>query len=213
MPNRFGLRHELITTLKVWRQRYYATRITHRTKVFGIGLSRTGTKSLHHALTYLGYRSEHFPAHLLKLVNGALTLDLDGVRHYEAMTDTVASAFYRELDQRFPGSKFILTVRDIDPWLRSCSAHFASMQAEPISASANAIRLLRMQLYGSEDFDAEKFRKAYQNHINQIKSYFDGRDDLLVIDICGGQDWLPLCRFLGVAPNGGAFPWANRRST
>lgn len=211
MTRRFGWNHELITAYKSMRHSLYRLRPTKRPKVFGIGLSRTGTKSLHRAFTHLGYRSEHFPTHLLRTSNGALALDLEGVRAYEAMTDTVASVFYQELDAYYPGSKFVLTVRDIDAWVRSCAAHFAPMDGEPASPAADRIRLLRQRAYGRTDFDARAFRAAYLRHIEAVTAYFRGRDDLLVIDICEGSGWEPLCRFLGVEPGAGAFPWANRR--
>lgn len=213
MTRRFGWNHELITAYKSMRHRLYRLRPTQRPKVFGIGLSRTGTKSLHRAFTHLGYRSEHFPAHLLRTSGGDLTLDLAGVRAYDAMTDTVASVFFRELDVYYPGSKFVLTVRDIDAWVRSCRAHFASMEGEPASPAADRIRLLRQRAYGRTDFDAGAFRAAYLGHVEAVKAHFHGRDDLLVIDICNGRGWEPLCRFLGIEPEAGAFPWANRRAS
>ena len=211
MTRRFGWNHELITAYKSMRHGLYRLRPTQRPKVFGIGLSRTGTKSLHRSLTHLGYRSEHFPAHLLRTSGGALTLDLEGVRAYEAITDTVASVFYQELDAHYPGSKFVLTVRDLDAWVRSCAAHFGSMDDEPVSPAADRIRLLRQRAYGRTDFDAAAFRAAYLRHVEAVTAYFRGRGDLLVIDICEGSGWAPLCRFLGIESEAGAFPWANRR--
>lgn len=211
MRRRFGLRHELLTAHKAIRHMFYAICATQRSKVFGIGLSRTGTKSLHRALKSLGYRSEHFPVHLLRTMDGVLSLDIEGVRHYEAMTDIVASVFYRQLDERFPGSKFILTVRDIDTWLHSCAAHFAPMDEEPASDVADNIRMLRLRAYGRTDFDAAAFRAAYLEHIETVQRHFHGRDNLLVIDVREGTAWESLCRFLGVESKDGTFPWANRR--
>jgi hypothetical protein len=211
LRQQFGLNHELITACKAIKHLYYAMRRPQRTKVFGIGLSRTGTKSLHRALKSLGYRSEHFPAHLLRTMDGMLTLDIEGVRHYEAMTDTVTSVFYRQLDEHFPESKFILTVRDVDAWLRSCAAHFAPMDKEPPSTAADKIRMLRLLAYGRTDFDAASFRTTYLEHIEEVQRYFRGRDNLLVIDVSEGNAWERLCRFLGVESKGEAFPWANRR--
>lgn len=211
MTRRFGLNHDVISAWKALRQMRYALSRTRKQRVFGIGLSRTGTKSMHQALRHLGYRSEHFPTHLLGVAGGNLTLDLDAVRHYEAITDTVASAFFRELDARYPDARFILTVRDIDAWLRSCAAHFASMDDEPAKGGAHKIRLLRQRIYGTVDFNPAMFRSAYLQHVEQVQAHFRGRDNLLVVDICNGEGWAPLCRFLGIETSSGAFPWANRR--
>ncbi|MBL0299362.1 MAG: hypothetical protein IPQ21_19985 [Betaproteobacteria bacterium] len=47
----------------------------------------------------------------------------------EALTDTPIPSFYRELDRRYPGAKFILTVRDMESWLLSCKRQFTAKLA------------------------------------------------------------------------------------
>ena len=81
--------------------------------IFGIGLSRTGTTSLHHALELLGYRSAPSSAALLDDQYDRL---LD---RYDAFTDNPIPFMYRDLDARYPGSKFILTTRPLAGWLAS----------------------------------------------------------------------------------------------
>jgi hypothetical protein len=66
-------------------------------KVFGIGLSKTGTTSLSAALAILGYRSKHFPK------------DEDFAR-YDAFSDITVAMKFKTLDRFFPGSQFIYTV-------------------------------------------------------------------------------------------------------
>ena len=75
-------------------------------KVFGIGLSKTGTTSLSAALAILGYRSKHFPK------------DEDFAR-YDAFSDITVAMKFKTLDRFFPGSQFIYTVRDEPAWLAS----------------------------------------------------------------------------------------------
>ena len=81
--------------------------------IFGIGLSRTGTTSLHHAFEILGIRSAPTSVALL------FDPDDEVLGLYEAFTDNPIPFLYQRLDARFPGSKFILTTRDLDDWLRS----------------------------------------------------------------------------------------------
>jgi hypothetical protein len=51
---------------------------------------------------------------------------------------------------------------------------------------------------------------VYETHVRNVLHYFSGRkDDLLVIDICGGEGWQPLCDFLQVPIPPRAFPHAN----
>jgi Sulfotransferase domain len=79
-------------------------------KVFGVGLSRTGTTSLHYALGFLGYRSIHFPPphQLRELLN-----------FYDAAVDTPVACVFKELAEAYPDARFVLTVRDMDSWLAS----------------------------------------------------------------------------------------------
>ena len=176
-----------------------------RPPVFGIGLSRTGTKSLHTALCMLGYRSDHFSTHLLRFQGDGVTLDFDGVAAYDALTDVTAAFFFRELAARFPHAKFILTLRDVDGWLHSCERHFATDKRVP-----QTLLRLRTLLYETTVYDPHRFRTAYLRHVAAVRQFFASRPhDLLEVDICGGTEWRPLCDFLGQPVPDRRFPWMN----
>jgi hypothetical protein len=157
-------------------------------KVLGIGLSKTATTSLHKALEHLGYKSGHMVS--------PLTFD-----NYDALSDVTVTVRYKELDKKYPGSKFILTIRaDLEAWLDSCARHFPkSIALRSTNPEAIAeIRYVRETLYGGFDFDRELWRTAYGRHMEDVGSYFANRArDLLVIDICAGEGWEKLCPFLG----------------
>lgn len=174
----------------------------HSGKVFGIGLSRTGTTSLAMALEVLGYRTKHAPLHVWDIAA------------HDATTDISVAARYRFLDRMFPGAKFILTVRDLARWLESCRDHWREQtQREsgiepPILASYREPEFL---VYGGFGFDAERFAAAYRRHEHEVREYFADRPgDLLVMDICGGDGWQPLLEFLGAGPDV-PFPCRNAR--
>src|SRR5215212_6804140 len=88
-------------------------------KVFGIGLSRTGTTSLTKALRILGYRAVHCPLSIVRFNGKGLQLSAEVVDRYDAFTDSPVARMYRELDYACPGSKFILTTRPIEKWMAS----------------------------------------------------------------------------------------------
>ncbi len=168
--------------------------MTKRDKIFGIGLSRTGTTSLTIALTMLGYNSKHFPT------------DWEDAEKYDALTDTPVTRAYKELDVKYPSSKFILTIREIDSWLESCRKYFALYDIEHLPER----RQLRMDLYNTIEFDREKFIEAYKRHHNDVLSYFkDRQEDLLIINICAGERWDKLCKFLNKPIPPFQFPRAN----
>lgn len=179
-----------------------------RAKVFGVGLSRTGTRSLHTALKRLGYRSDHFSTHLVEVEGSKISLDWHNVALYDALTDIIASLFFRDLDRFFPGSKFILTHRASDSWVRSCERHFLPLRTD---GSQRRLMALRTAMYGQAEFDAERFRAVYDHHNNAVRQYFGRRQgDLLELDLCANPSWERLCSFLDCPRPRTTFPWKNR---
>ncbi len=109
--------------------------------------------------------------------------------------------YYAQLDKRYPGSKFILTIRDQDSWLNSCRNHWWGRPAFGEEGRdedyMKVRRLLRAAVYGCYSFDDERFSWVYDLHVKNVRDYFAGRPEaLLELNICGGEEWEPLCRFL-----------------
>jgi Sulfotransferase domain len=193
-------------------------------KVFGIGLSRTGTTSLTVALKGLGYRAAHFPsdddtrrevtAHVRA---GTGPIELTILKELDALTDTPISCVYEGLDSGYPGSKFILTVRDRSSWLESCRVFWGRYPVVPVegahdSSMVQFVNLIRRHLYGATRFDKRLFATSYDRYVEGVRRHF--RDDparLLVMDICGGDGWDVLCPFLGLAIPEIPFPHEHRR--
>ena len=177
-------------------------------KIFGIGLSKTGTTSLARALGVLGYHVKDCLG-VSQYVHGDLasSVDMQVLQTYDAFTDTPMPSFFRELDRALPGSKFILTVRQADGWLASCKKQFNQKQAEKQGDAQNK---LFVDLYGTPVFDAEKFLAGYDRFTEQVIDYFKDRpNDLLVLDVAAGQGWEELCAFLNKPVPDLPFPKSN----
>jgi hypothetical protein len=177
-------------------------------KVFGIGLSRTGTKALAVAMTSLGIDTVHYHKATSKLLyNGIFKLPV--LEEYDAIADAQTIPFYPQLDKEYPGSKFILTVRDIDEWLKSTKKHFRGVEREDRSLKEiqySEAHLLRAAVYGTLVWDRDVFTQRYYAHRAAVMDYFKDRDDLLVLDICAGEGFEKLCPFLGVPVPDHRFP-------
>ncbi len=164
----------------------------NQAKIFGIGLSKTGTTSLATALALLGYRALH------------RVTDLTEIDELDAVTDELAT-IYPSLDARYPRSKFILTTREQRSWLKSCAHHFRRPLPEDDPSYAAV-----MQLYGTVEFDAEKFAAGYDRHQREVTAYFQKRPgDLLILDVCGEGGWKSLCAFLNRPVPDAPFPREN----
>ena len=82
-------------------------------KVFGLGLARTGTTSLHQAMGILGLRSAPDSIPLLE------SIDLDFLAAHDAFFDNPIPFRYEALDTVCPNSRWIITQRPVEEWLTS----------------------------------------------------------------------------------------------
>ncbi len=195
---------------------------TRPAKVFGIGLSRTGTTSLTQALQQLGYQAIHFPhddvtrAEVYRFfASPSQSLSLALLQEADALTDTPVCCLYQALDHAYPGSKFILTVREKYAWLASYQSHWhrhpSLFRERPEGFLAHYSHFLNHRLYGTQSADPQLLASAYDRYTAQVFEYFRERpEDLLVLDICGGDGWSKLAPFLGLAIPQLPFPWENR---
>jgi len=182
-----------------------------RERIFGIGLSKTGTTSLNYALLKLDYLSVHYPIKLIQYNGTVGKFDYLGARYYEALTDIAVIPFYKELDRYFPNSKFILTIReDKDDWLESVIREFGKKKAK-----TTMNKWMRRAVYGTDGSDREKLSEAYDKHLKDVTAFFsdDKEHKLLVLNICGGDGWDKLCDFLKRPCPNTPFPHANQTAT
>jgi hypothetical protein len=171
-------------------------------KIFGIGLGKTGTTSLHFALELLGFRSAHASTVLCEALNKEtrdhqpLLSSLES--QYDAFLDWPISYLYPYLDRRFPESKFILTVRDPKARYRSARRHIKEDRARRDEGLSYAWTGLAPK----KAFILEDAR-----YTAAVMSYFEGRSkDLLIIRIANGEGWGELCNFLGARVPSEPFP-------
>jgi hypothetical protein len=173
------------------------------TRIFGVGMQKTATTSLDAALKILGYDSAHWEsgkwamAILREMRKDGRSLTVE--KSY-ALCDLPIAILYKELDKAYPGSKFILTIRDDADWLESARLHWSYEHNKfrkdwDIWPAAN---LIHRATYGQKEFDAEIFLARYRRHNAEVMEYFANRPgDLLVMDMSCGAGWFELCSFLG----------------
>ncbi len=171
------------------------------TRIFGIGMHKTATTSLHHALGILGLDSAHWKsAHWAKAIWNEVraTGRSSTVEDNYCLSDLPIPLLYRELDTAYPNSKFILTIRDEDEWIESVRKHWSNdNEFNSAWATDPFTHQIHRELYGQKGFDRNVFLERYRRHNREVIKYFEGRpNDLLVMDMDEGGDWFKLCRFL-----------------
>ena len=169
-----------------------------KSKVFCIGFHKTGTKSVGQALRLLGYRvvgpsGAQNPA----IADQAVVMGLALATESDAFNDNPWPLLYKTLDTSFPGSRFILTVRDEDRWMQSGFTYFGTKDTP-----------MRRRIYGAGTPRGNEtaYLARYRRHNADVLDYFQGRDDLLVLDLERGHAWRELCNFLNVAAPYQPFP-------
>lgn len=173
-------------------------------KVFGIGAARTGTSSLGRAFVLLGFRHTSWDPALWDAFEHEDYEPIFSVAaRFESFEDGPwnGRGFYRELDDRFPGSKFVLTVRDQPSWRRSHERHFSA------NGACRIPERYRIADYAER---REQILRDYLARNQEVQTFFADRPgDLLVLDVVGGEGWNQLCPFLGLAPLARPFPHLN----
>ena len=165
-------------------------------KVFCIGFQKTGTSSMRDALRTLGYTVTGVfgrDVKLEELRRRYVEIGLEIAQRFDAVQDMPWPLMFRELDAAFPGSKFVLTLRDEDRWYHSIADHFGP----------NPYHLSQLS-YGDDAptpvGHEARYREVYAAHNAAVLAYFAHRPgDLLVMDLAKGDGWDKLCPFLGVA--------------
>ncbi len=188
-------------------------------KVIGVGLGRTGTASLSTALNLLGIRTRHFLDYKLHLLDYKVDEEVfcgdrlfAMLNHFQGIANGTGLP-YSEIDQKYPGSKFILTTRVKNAWLQS-KRRYAAVELENSSRldpeTKNSKGFIREKIYGSFEFDERRWLDAYERCVKAVLEYFKHRPaDLLLMDIPGGDGWEKLCPFLGLPVPPVPFPHEN----
>ena len=180
-----------------------------RPKVFGVGLMKTGTTSLAACFYRLGYRHRSYFPKLIRQINrGEYDEVWEVVDHYDSFEDHPWPELFRELDERYPDARFILTERrDSETWFGSLAAH-----AKRMGPTAE-----RWMIFGHGWPLSDKAAHVdyYESHNAAVKAHFAGRDDKLLV-VCWetGTTAADVARFLGHDPGPveGGTPNMNRSS-
>lgn len=151
-------------------------------KIFGVGLPRSGGQTLQKAL-----------AHLLP----GQVFHSPGKSWYKMGDDFAAAvevfAPIQYLLNHWPDAKFILNVRDINPWLESCKAVYSK------SGDWNN----PLWFHPLDQFQA--YHEAYiSERLSYLASYFPHQ--AIIWDITRTPSWEPLCKLLDVPVPDVEFP-------
>ena len=196
-------------------------------KVFGAGFGRTGTMSLKFALEKLRIGPCY---HMREVVSRPshikLWYDISRGEHpnwnrlfsgFNSAVDFPVCLFYKQLINKFPDAKFILTLRDFDTWYISTANTIYKVPAilpdwfekvvYPIRMFiVMQVNLIWVGLFKNNFSDRDSTKLVYYEHIESVKKIIPA-DKLLIYNVKEG--WEPLCEFLDVDVPDIPFPKVN----
>ena len=203
-------------------------------KVIGAGMGRTGTLSMKHALEALGYSKCH---HMMEVIQNppqlaywkemekSRTTDFDAMLNgYEAAVDFPGSLYYKELMQKYPDAKVVLTIRPAEKWYKSVSDTIYNLPRGPkrlmmkiigifkpeVGHIANVFDYVDNAIWGNlfkGRFEDKEFAiQRFDEWTEEVKRVVP-KDKLLIFEVT--QGWEPLCTFLNKPIPDIPFPRVN----
>lgn len=223
------------SNIKKWRkqqQQIAFVKKRNNPKIFCIGANKTGTTSLEKAFKELGFVvGNQREAELL--VKDCFKKNYQPLLAYcktaEVFQDVPFSFLntYEILDQHFPNSKFILTIRDSpEQWYKSLTKFHAKRFGNGKIPTWELLKNVdyvykgwsyenRINVYGVTEkdnpYDKTILTQHYEKRNQEIIDYFKDRpNDLLVINLSEPNTYQKFCQFINVKSDKTAFPWENK---
>lgn len=193
-------------------------------QVIGAGFGRTGTMTLKTALEQLGFGPCHHMYEVIihpeqagfweRATRGEKVDWEEMFGNYRSSCDWPSCSFYKELAERYPQAKVILTLRDPRAWFKSVSNTIMVSFKGPMTLPDGkrvgppgdfAPLLVGQKTFGGR-FDEAHMIDVFNRHNEEVRRTIP-KERLLVFD--AKQGWEPLCGFLGVPVPATPFPKTN----
>lgn len=179
-------------------------------RLVGSGLSRTGTRSVHAALTALGVSSIHYPydAGTRSALDAARPLPV--LATHTAILDISSAAFFEQIAAQHPGSRVLHTRRDRASWLEAVQRHYDGLARDWHRFSPQFRDFgewITRRIYGSFPVSEPRLAAAFDRQEERVADWeraHPGR--LLVCDVFTGFGADRLPAFAGTIGELPGFP-------
>lgn len=212
--------------------KHFVRLLFDKRKIFCVGANKTGTTSIEAVFIQLGLKvgDQHVAEKFLyDWANRDFSRLIKYCRWAEAFQDIPFSYpdTYRALDIAYPGSKFILTVRDsAEDWYDSLVRFHARSITGGQKPTADQLKnhesfhypkgylwdaaRLRYGVTEENIYDKSLYISCYEKHNQEIMEYFKDRPkDLLVMNVSSPDSMRKLMEFLGYTYRGETMPHLN----
>lgn len=160
-------------------------------KIFQIGFNKCGTNSIYYLfkdfcnkeLKCIHWEDGRVARAIRWHIENNVKPILGRYNNYDVFTDmedgdnnhiNIAHMdYFQNLDQEYPNSRFILNIRPIENWIRSRRKH---INGEYLNYHAYINNI-------STEDTIELWKEQWYKHLENVKLYFSGRDNLLIYNI------------------------------
>jgi hypothetical protein len=177
--------------------------VVARPKVFGVGIAKSGTKTIGRCFRELGYRNCSIRDDLVPAAIGNPAAVIAATGEFDSFEDFPWFWCYESLASQYPDARFVLTRRrDDGVWRRSFHNHMRTIPPERIELG----RQLAERFLPGVPID-----DLHQVHNERVRAFFADKPGRL-LEVCWEEtpSWERLCAFLGQPVPPVPFPHENR---
>lgn len=193
-PSAIGLSSIKPSEIKSSATKHGSVATEQKNKIIIIGLPRTGTTSVSVALLEQGLKVAH------------MAFTKAAFMQADAISDAPCFSDFKQLDELFPGAKFIYLDRELDSWVLSMQMLLSRMLPHLDDKTGRFHPIMKRSFrhcFGvgevQDPQDEQHLIDCYQRHKTEVVNYFAGRHDLLCIDISQQGALGQLLAFMGLA--------------
>ena len=214
------------------RDKYHEHKHKNKQKIFCIGLNKTGTTSLKKEMELQGFvvgnqrRAELLFDDWVKKDFSRIIKYCKTAQFFQDVPFSLPYTFIA-IDQAFPGSKFILTIRDdAESWYNSLIRFhgklFGNGKIPPTTEDLKSATYIykgfpyhsRTHVLNAPEndlYNKEILIDFYETHNKAVTDYFRFRkNDFLEINLKEDNSYEKFCSFLNIVQTKDKFPWENK---
>jgi hypothetical protein len=178
---------------------------------FIIGLNKTGTSSIRDALELSLHLPHSHPIIEKMYRENKIGFNERNIQNIFSYTDSLIKDYnlsvfkdrpwnngvYKELNEKYSNSKFILTIRDEEEWWASVQ-NWLSLKAVWGKNLNEKLKIRRLDLktreynahFNSTTLNKENYIKYYNSYNNAVREYFKDKPNFRVLEINKNFDWI-----------------------
>ncbi|WP_040278196.1 sulfotransferase [Psychroserpens damuponensis] len=175
-----------------------------KSKIFIIGLHKTGTTSVIVMLEKFGYLVTGPDTNLYYdyMNNDFENID-ECIDKYDVFQDDPWYEIFEYIDSKVSNAKFIYLSREENSWLDSVQRFYGEDRYNNI---------IRRHFYGDPNSldKPELYLEKYKSHQKRVFKYFEDKTNFIKVDVRNHEDAIKLQKFLGLKIRYKKFPIANK---